>query len=250
MRLEVIWLYPVLPPSQFVVTGPRGRAVLDPPTFALSVELADGTTEELPGAGGQDRGLLRAPAQPVRRPLPGGHRARPRARRGAREPGARAAHRGGRGPDRRGALVIDFHVHQPAGDAYGPAAYADFAAALGVELSVTFTYDGLRKPGAAANDSLAAFVADGGKRFVAFANVDPNDPGAADEIPPVRARARNAGRQAPPLDPGLLGRTLPGSILSARPRPLSGSRSSSTTERRRTARRSSSRRSRAGIRGR
>ena len=50
-RLEVIWLYPVLPPSQFVVTGPRGRAVLDPPTFALSVELADGTTEELPAPG-------------------------------------------------------------------------------------------------------------------------------------------------------------------------------------------------------
>jgi myo-inositol 2-dehydrogenase / D-chiro-inositol 1-dehydrogenase len=51
VRLEVIWLYPVLPPSQFVVTGPRGRAVLDPPTFALSVELADGTTEELPAQG-------------------------------------------------------------------------------------------------------------------------------------------------------------------------------------------------------
>ena len=51
VRLEVIWLYPVLPPSQFVVTGPRGRAVLDPPTFALSVELADGTTEELPAPG-------------------------------------------------------------------------------------------------------------------------------------------------------------------------------------------------------
>jgi predicted dehydrogenase len=47
VRLEVIWLYPVLPPSQFVVTGPRGRAVLDPPTFALTIELADGTVEEL-----------------------------------------------------------------------------------------------------------------------------------------------------------------------------------------------------------
>lgn len=50
-RLEVIWLYPVLPPSQFVVTGPSGRAVLDPLTFALRVELADGTTEELPAPG-------------------------------------------------------------------------------------------------------------------------------------------------------------------------------------------------------
>jgi len=50
-RLDVIWLYPVLPPSQFVVTGPRGRAVLDPPTFALGVTLDDGTIEELPAPG-------------------------------------------------------------------------------------------------------------------------------------------------------------------------------------------------------
>jgi hypothetical protein len=83
--------------------------------------------------------------------------------------------------------VIDFHVHQPAAAAdgsppYGPAAYADFVTALGVECSVTFTFDGLRKPGAAANDSLAAFVAEGGGHYIAFATVDPNDPGAADEI--------------------------------------------------------------------
>jgi predicted dehydrogenase len=44
VRLEVIWLYPVLPPSQFVVTGPHGRAVLDPPTFELRIEI-DGTCE-------------------------------------------------------------------------------------------------------------------------------------------------------------------------------------------------------------
>ena len=44
VRLEVIWLYPVLPPSQFVVTGPRGRAVLHPPTFELRIEI-DGKTE-------------------------------------------------------------------------------------------------------------------------------------------------------------------------------------------------------------
>jgi myo-inositol 2-dehydrogenase / D-chiro-inositol 1-dehydrogenase len=50
-RLEVIWLTPVLPPSQFVVTGPHGRATLDPPTFGLTVELTDGTVEvvEPPG---------------------------------------------------------------------------------------------------------------------------------------------------------------------------------------------------------
>ena len=78
--------------------------------------------------------------------------------------------------------MIDFHVHQPAADAYGAETYADFAASLGVELSVAFTFEGLRQPGAAANDSLAAFVAAGGERFVAFANVDPSDAGAADEI--------------------------------------------------------------------
>jgi predicted dehydrogenase len=50
-RLDVVWLTPVLPPSQFVVTGPSGLATLEPPTFRLTVELADGTTEthEPPG---------------------------------------------------------------------------------------------------------------------------------------------------------------------------------------------------------
>jgi myo-inositol 2-dehydrogenase / D-chiro-inositol 1-dehydrogenase len=46
-RLEVVWLTPVLPRSQFVVTGPGGMAALDPPTFRLTVELADGTTDSL-----------------------------------------------------------------------------------------------------------------------------------------------------------------------------------------------------------
>jgi myo-inositol 2-dehydrogenase / D-chiro-inositol 1-dehydrogenase len=46
-RLEVIWLLPVLPASSFTLAGPRGLAVLDPPTFALRVELADGGVEEL-----------------------------------------------------------------------------------------------------------------------------------------------------------------------------------------------------------
>lgn len=50
-RLEVVWLVPVLPRSQFVVTGPKGLATLDPPSFGLTVELADGTKEvvEPPG---------------------------------------------------------------------------------------------------------------------------------------------------------------------------------------------------------
>ena len=46
-RLEVVWLTPVLPRSQFVVTGPHGLATLDPPTFRLTVELADGTKETI-----------------------------------------------------------------------------------------------------------------------------------------------------------------------------------------------------------
>ena len=46
-RLEVVWLVPVLPRSQFVVTGPNGLATLDPPSFGLTVEFADGTTEVL-----------------------------------------------------------------------------------------------------------------------------------------------------------------------------------------------------------
>jgi myo-inositol 2-dehydrogenase / D-chiro-inositol 1-dehydrogenase len=53
VRLEVVWLFPVLPPSQFVVTGPLGRAVLDPPTFSLAVDLVDGTHEELTIARGK-----------------------------------------------------------------------------------------------------------------------------------------------------------------------------------------------------
>jgi predicted dehydrogenase len=50
VRLEVIWLLPALPPSQFVVAGPRGRAVLDPPTFGLELEL-DGRRETAPPPG-------------------------------------------------------------------------------------------------------------------------------------------------------------------------------------------------------
>jgi len=98
--------------------------------------------------------------------------------------------------------VIDFHVHQPAAGAYDAAAYADVVAGLGVELSVTFTYDGLRRPGAAANDSLAAFVAAGGGRLVAFANVDPGDPGAADEI---RRCVRDHGMRGVKLHPWVQG---------------------------------------------
>jgi myo-inositol 2-dehydrogenase/D-chiro-inositol 1-dehydrogenase len=50
-RLEVIWLLPVLPAPAFTLAGPGGLAVLDPPTFALHVELADGSVEELDAPG-------------------------------------------------------------------------------------------------------------------------------------------------------------------------------------------------------
>jgi predicted TIM-barrel fold metal-dependent hydrolase len=82
--------------------------------------------------------------------------------------------------------VIDFHVHQPAlvdgALPYSASEYAGFAAELGIELSAIFTFDGLRHPGRAANDSLAAFAGEAPDRYVAFATVDPTDPGAAAEV--------------------------------------------------------------------
>lgn len=83
--------------------------------------------------------------------------------------------------------MIDFHVHQPAVTSagslpYTAREYADCAGQLGIELSAMFTFDGLRRPGRAANDSLAQFVAEADGRSVGFATVDPNDPGAAGEI--------------------------------------------------------------------
>jgi predicted TIM-barrel fold metal-dependent hydrolase len=83
--------------------------------------------------------------------------------------------------------VIDFHAHQPAALTdgslpYRASEYADFVGDLGVRLSAVFTFDGLRRPGSDANDSLARFVSESDGRYVGFATVDPNDPGAADEI--------------------------------------------------------------------
>jgi predicted TIM-barrel fold metal-dependent hydrolase len=103
--------------------------------------------------------------------------------------------------------VIDFHVHQPParpdGTApYGPLEYADFASQLGIELSAVFTFDGLRHPGQAANDSLAAFAAAGPERYVAFATVSPTDPHAADEI--VRC-VREHGMRGVKLHPWVQG---------------------------------------------
>jgi predicted TIM-barrel fold metal-dependent hydrolase len=102
--------------------------------------------------------------------------------------------------------MIDFHVHQPARVAgelpYTATDYADFAATLGIELSAIFTFDGLRAPGPAANDSLAAFAAAAPGRFVAFCTVDPNDGGAADEI---RRCVREHGMRGVKLHPWVQG---------------------------------------------
>jgi len=78
--------------------------------------------------------------------------------------------------------VIDFHVHQPSKDAYGPDEFVAGMDTLGVDVSVVFTYDGLLNPSPAANDSLARFVAAAPERLVAFATVDPRDPDAGMEV--------------------------------------------------------------------
>lgn len=78
--------------------------------------------------------------------------------------------------------MIDFHVHQPRAAAYSPEAYVDAMDALGVDVSVVFTYEGLLRPTTESNDALAAFVGAAPERLVAFATVDPRDPGASDEV--------------------------------------------------------------------
>jgi uncharacterized protein len=78
--------------------------------------------------------------------------------------------------------MIDFHVHQPAGDAYDADAFVAAMDESGVETAVVFTYAGLLRPTRETNDSLARFVAVAPQRLVAFATVDPRDPGAAAEV--------------------------------------------------------------------
>ena len=73
---------------------------------------------------------------------------------------------------------------------------------LGVDVSVVFTYEGLLRPSAAANDSLAALVAPAPERLVAFATVDPRDPGAAAEI---ERCVREHGMRGVKLHPWLQG---------------------------------------------
>ena len=98
--------------------------------------------------------------------------------------------------------MIDFHVHQPAGSAYDGGDYLGVMDGLGVEVSVVFTYDGLLRPTPAANDSLAAWVAPAPDRLVAFATVDPRDPGASDE---VERCVREHGMRGVKLHPWLQG---------------------------------------------
>ena len=98
--------------------------------------------------------------------------------------------------------MIDFHVHQPAAAAYDGRAYVGVMDELGVGVSVVFTYEGLLRPSAAANDSLAAWVAAVPGRLVAFATVDPRDPGAAAEIDRC---VRELGMRGVKLHPWLQG---------------------------------------------
>lgn len=98
--------------------------------------------------------------------------------------------------------MIDFHVHQPRGEAYSPAAFVAAMDEAGVDVSVVFTYEGLLRPSAAWNDSLAGFVAAAPDRLVAFATVDPRDPGAAAE---VERCVRELGMRGVKLHPWLQG---------------------------------------------
>ena len=98
--------------------------------------------------------------------------------------------------------MIDFHVHQPAAAAYGAQEYLAVMDELGIDVSVVFTYEGLLRPSAAANDSLAAWVDPAPDRLVAFANVDPRDPGAAAEI---ERCVREHGMRGVKLHPWLQG---------------------------------------------
>ena len=98
--------------------------------------------------------------------------------------------------------MIDFHVHQPAAGAYDAHAYVEAMDSLGIDVSVVFTYEGLLRPSAAANDSLAAWVGDAPKRLVAFATVDPRDPQASAEI---ERCVRGLGMRGIKLHPWLQG---------------------------------------------
>lgn len=98
--------------------------------------------------------------------------------------------------------MIDFHVHQPRGDAYESDEYLAVMDRLGIEVSVVFTYEGLLRPTSDANDSLAAFVAPHAERLVSFATVDPRDPGAAAEI---ERCVREHGMRGVKLHPWLQG---------------------------------------------
>lgn len=86
--------------------------------------------------------------------------------------------------------MIDFHVHMPSAGGesarydtrpYAAGDYVEAMDELGVELSVVFTVDGLWNPSPAANDALAAWVAQAPDRLVALGTVDPRAPGAAAE---------------------------------------------------------------------
>ena len=98
--------------------------------------------------------------------------------------------------------MIDFHVHQPSREAFSPEAFVNGMDLLGIDLSVVFTYEGLLRPSAAHNDSLARFVGFAPARMTAFSTVDPRDPGAAAEI---ERCTRGLGMRGIKLHPWLQG---------------------------------------------
>ena len=163
-RLDVIWLYPVLPPSQFVVTGPTGLRRPRPADLrahASSSRTARPRSCAAPGDKTEvcferqlsrfvDRCLAGTP------PVPGLDEALASLELAQRIAAPRAW-------SAEVAVVIDFHVHQPAADAYGAGGVRRRRRTRSASsCRSTFTFDGLRRPERAANDSLAAFVAAGG----------------------------------------------------------------------------------------
>ena len=241
-RVEVVWLVPVLPSSQFVVTGPLGRAMLDPPTFDLDVRFADGRHEQHEPPGDKTEVCFRLQLQAFLDHVLAGHAARARAR--PRRSRASSWPSGSRSPAARCRGSRRDRLPHPSAARRRVRARRRSCAAWtrsGVDLSVVFTYEGLLRPSPAANDSLAAFVSAAPERLVAFATVDPRDPGAAAEIERCVYEHGMRGVKLHPVAPGLLGARAgarPGLRGGGR---RSGCRCSSTTGRRRSRRRSSSR---------
>ena len=143
--------------------------------------------------------------------------------------------------------MIDFHVHQPSRDAYGPLEFVAGMDELGVDVSVVFTYDGCsgRRPRPTTRSPASSR-----RRRSAWSRSRPSI--RAIRAPALRSSAASGSTAcaASSSIPGCRGSRLtsPGCRTSARRRPSSGCRSSSTTARRRSRRRCNWRRWRGDIR--